>query len=181
MSIWYPVFPLKQLPAMLGIAATGAVIAGVYGSLHDQVSYTISPEYFTKLKFPQFTYADFGLPNRMFAAEVGFLATWWVGLIAGWILARKGLAELPPRQRPRRVARAFVIIAFVGVASGVAGILLGTFVTRGDDLSHWDDWRQALDIVDLRGFVIAAYLHYASYSGGLLGLLLALFDLRTMP
>ena len=47
---------------MLGIAALGAVLAGCYGALHDQISYTISPEYFTKVKFEQFRYADFGWP-----------------------------------------------------------------------------------------------------------------------
>ena len=39
---------------MLGVAAVGSVLAGVYGIFHDQVTYAISPEYFTKLKFDQF-------------------------------------------------------------------------------------------------------------------------------
>ena len=46
MNIFYPVIPHRRLPAMLGIAALGAVLAGCYGALHDQISYTISPEYF---------------------------------------------------------------------------------------------------------------------------------------
>ena len=60
---------------MFGFAVTGALIAGAYGILHDQITYTISPEYFTKLKFEQFHYANFGLPRRVFVGEVGFLAT----------------------------------------------------------------------------------------------------------
>jgi hypothetical protein len=69
---------------MFGISLLGAVIAGLYGAVHDQISYSISPEYFTKMKFEQFSYADFGFPPRVCASEVGFLATWWVGLFAGW-------------------------------------------------------------------------------------------------
>src|SRR5262245_32181747 len=94
MNLLYPKFPVRRLPTMIGIAMLGAVIAGPYGAVHDQISYAISPEYFTKLKFRQFSYANFGWPPQLFAAEVGFLATWWVGLLAGWFLARAGLAEL---------------------------------------------------------------------------------------
>ena len=73
---------------MLGYAGLGAVLAGLYGILHDEITYTISPEYFTRLKFYQFDYADFGLPPRVLVAEIGFLATWWVGFFAAWFLAR---------------------------------------------------------------------------------------------
>ena len=46
---------------MLGYAVIGALIAGLYGVVHDQITYSMSPEYFTRLKFFQFRYADFGL------------------------------------------------------------------------------------------------------------------------
>jgi hypothetical protein len=62
MNLLYPRFPANRLPAMTRIALLGAVVAGGYGAAHDQASYAISPEYFTKLKFRQFAYADFGWP-----------------------------------------------------------------------------------------------------------------------
>ena len=46
-----PRIPREDLPAMLRIALVGGVVAGAYGILHDQITYSISPEYFTKLKF----------------------------------------------------------------------------------------------------------------------------------
>ena len=75
MNVLYPKIRLDLLPAMVGYAAAGAILAGLYGVVHDQVTYSISPEYFTRLKFTQFHYADFGLPARVFVAEIGFLAT----------------------------------------------------------------------------------------------------------
>ncbi len=30
------------------------LLSGLYGIIHDQISYTVSPEYFTKFKFQQF-------------------------------------------------------------------------------------------------------------------------------
>ena len=83
MNIFYPKIQLRHLPRMLGIAFLGAIVGGVYGILHDQITYSISQEYFTKLKFDQFRYADFGFPARVFVSEVGFLAACWAGSSAG--------------------------------------------------------------------------------------------------
>jgi hypothetical protein len=162
---------------MVRIALLGAAIAGPYGALHDQISYSIAPEYFTKLKFKQFSYADFGWPPRVFAAEVGFLATWWVGLLAGWFLARAGLAAMPHPARRRCLIRAFAILLVVGATIGLLGALTGVAVTRGD-LSAWRGVQQNLQVVDVRGFVIVAFLHWAGYIGGLIGLIAAILYVR---
>jgi hypothetical protein len=159
---------------MARVAALGAVLAGTYGALHDQVSFAISPEYFTKLKFAQFAWADMGLPPRAFASEVGFLASWWVGMIAGWVLARIGLGEACSR---REVTRAFAIVVGVAALSGIAGALLGVAVSRCD-LGYWEGWRLDLGLTDLPAFVVVACLHWASYFGAAAGLVLAILDAR---
>ena len=97
MNLIYPKVNLKHLPQIAGHATVGALVAAIYGIVHDQITYSISPEYFTRLKCIQFHYANFGLPHRVFVAEVGVLATWWVGLIAGWFNARKTVPQFPPR------------------------------------------------------------------------------------
>jgi hypothetical protein len=178
MNRLYPKFSIGQLPCMLRIALLGVIVAGPYGALHDQISFAISPEYFTKVKFKQFSYADFGWPPRLFAAEVGFLATWWVGLFAGWIVARAGLAELPAPARPKLVFKAFAIVLITTMLAGVVGALLGVEATRRSDLSSWSDLQRALEIKDLRAFVIVAYLHAAGYLGALFGLVLAVVYVR---
>jgi hypothetical protein len=173
----YPRFPLRHLGHMVRTALVGAIVAGGYGAAHDQVSYAISPEYFTKLKFHQFAYADFGGPPRAFAAVVGFLATWWVGMFAGWIVSRAGLAELPPERRRACTVKAFAIVLTVAALVGAAGVLVGVVRTR-DDLSGWSEWRQVLGIEDLRAFAVVAHLHMAGYLGALAGLILAVVYVR---
>ena len=42
---------LLLFPVLLAVAC---VIAGLYGALHNQISYTVSPEYFHANKFHQF-------------------------------------------------------------------------------------------------------------------------------
>ena len=51
----FPPIPLRAWRGMLLAAAAGAMLAGVYGILHDQVTYTISEEYFTRFKFDPLT------------------------------------------------------------------------------------------------------------------------------
>jgi hypothetical protein len=38
MNLLFPAFKLRLLPGMLGIACLGAIVAGAYGVLHDQVT-----------------------------------------------------------------------------------------------------------------------------------------------
>jgi len=178
MNIFYPVIPRRRLPAMLGIAAFGAVLAGCYGALHDQISYTISPEYFTKVKFEQFRYADFGWPPRVMASEVGFLASWWVGMIGGWILARVGLDQLPATTRKKGIASAFAIVFITALLFGIVGMSLGFLESRSNDLSGWMHWQLELHLTDLRSFIIVAYLHAASYLGALCGVIGAVIYVR---
>jgi len=177
MNLLYPRIPRSKLFAMIRIALLGAFLAGAYGAIHDQISYTISPEYFTRVKFHQFAYADFGFPVRVFVAEVGILASAWVGLIAAWLLARAGLCDLALASGRRHIVNSFAIVAAISVLTGFVGVLLG-YVAASGDMSWWQGWRSNAGIQDLGAFVVVAFLHSASYLGALLGLIAALVYVR---
>ncbi|AWM38450.1 hypothetical protein C1280_16610 [Gemmata obscuriglobus] len=163
---------------MARVSLCCALVAGAYGALHDQISYAISPEYFTKLKVHQFAYADFGWPPRAFASVVGFLGTWWVGLLAGWFLSRVGLIELPPERRRRCLFRAFGLVLSGAAVGGLAGATVGVATTWDGDLRGWQHWRTEIGIEDLRGFAIVAQLHAGGYLGALAGAICAFIDVR---
>ncbi len=167
---------------MIGYTAAGAVLAGCYGIAHDQITYTISEEYFTRLKFDQFRWANLGLPPRLFVGEVGFLATWWVGLIAAWFIARVTVPAFPPRVALRHTVRGFAIVAAFAVAAFVVGYLLGVWCAFHTDLSGWQRSKRlgGLGIVDWQHFVVVAYIHAAGYLGGILGLIVAVLHLRRL-
>jgi hypothetical protein len=57
------------------------------------------------------------------------------------------------------------------IVSGCVGTLLGFIASRSSDLSGWKQWRDLLELTDLRSFIIVAYLHWASYLGALLGVI----------
>lgn len=173
-----PHIRLADLPPMVAVAIVGAVIAGAYGVVHDQITYAISPEYFTNLKFHQFSHADIGWGDRVFVATIGFLATWWVGLIAGWLIARRQIPHQPRPAALRRIRRAILCMFAFTLLFGVAAYLFGLWRGPHADYSDWQWAFEEFDIADKWAFVRVAYIHNAGYLGGLVGLVVALFAIR---
>lgn len=178
MNICYPKIRLAWLPDMLGYGVAGSLLAGFFGVLHDQVTYSISHEYFTRLKFAQFQYADFGLSPRIFVAEIGFLATWWVGFFAAWFMARVTVPAFSRTTAVRYTLRGFLIVFGFAFGSSIVGYVLG--ILHRSDYSAWEDLASALGVLDLPNFVRVVYIHNASYLGGLLGLIAAIIYLRKL-
>ncbi|HEX8575109.1 MAG TPA: hypothetical protein VF677_02340 [Flavobacterium sp.] len=70
---------MKKLGVLFLTIMIATLIAAVYGALHDQITYSISSEYFTVFKFDQFGFLDWGNNSpRLTTALIGILATWWV-------------------------------------------------------------------------------------------------------
>src|SRR5271166_328085 len=84
--------PYLKFGTFLSSIIISILIAVVYGILNDQITYTISPEYFTKFKYLQFgVRPDLFGGDRQAVVAIGFLATWWVGLIIGLAFGINGL------------------------------------------------------------------------------------------
>jgi hypothetical protein len=163
---------------MFGMAFFGALVAGFYGILHDHITYSIGPEYFTKLKFEQFHYADFGLGERVFVSCIGFLATWWVGFVIAWFLARRLIPKQPRRLAIQAILKSFAIVFASGLLAGFGGYFYGIFRGPDADYSAWLPFVQRFQITDTWAFARVAYIHNASYLGGLVGFIIALIAIR---
>ena len=161
----------------MGLAVAGALIAGAFGVIHDQLTYTISPEYFTRMKFEQFAVWDFGLSRRAFVAEIGFLATWWVGLIAAWFLARVAATRF--RRPVRAVLSAMAgLVAWV-VVLGIAAYFTGPWVFGGR--MEWDETLRLMHVADRVAFNRVAAIHLAGYLGALTGWMVAMWNFLKRP
>ena len=178
MNVLYPRLQRRHLPLMLRICLVGALIAGGYGVLHDQITYTLSEEYFTKFKAEQFAWADFGWPRRIYVSEIGFLATWWVGLVAGWFLARLTVPHLPRAVAVGRCYVGFGIVFVVALVGGLVGAWWGWNRMHDANLGEWRSFSGAYGVRDLRHFVWVGFIHNCSYAGGLVGLIAALIHAR---
>lgn len=169
----------SDLRRLAGLAGLGALVAGSYGILHDQLTFTLAPEYFTHLKFAQFQWAECGLPPRGFVAEIGFLATWWVGFFATWFFARFAAPRHDPTALPRVCARLWGLLGGCAIGGGVLGYLLGPSYYLSSP-----EWLEALSVSQLtqpQAFAQVAGIHLGGYLGALGGWLWAMFASSRLP
>ena len=156
-----PQIPLADLPEYLAFTLLGAALAGCYGVLHDQLTFTLSPEYFRNFKFEQFAYANAGLGDRYFVATIGFLATWWVGLIVTWMLARRFLPNQTRKLARRQIVAGFCIVFMSAFLAGAIGYLYATIHGPNADYSSWRPTLAARGVTDLFSFMRVGYIHNA--------------------
>jgi uncharacterized BrkB/YihY/UPF0761 family membrane protein len=150
-------------------------VAGLYGILHDQLTYTISEEYYTRFKFIQFglwiePYLPAVVENpRLDVCIVGFGATWWTGILIGPVIACIGLIHRNNNTMKRANIRAVLITLLVTFVTGIIGLLYGWLVLADSGVG----WRMPQGLIDVRHYIMVGSMHNFSYLGGLLGLIAA--------
>lgn len=142
-------------------------LSGVYGAVHNQISYSVSREYFTKFKFAQFDIPP-DLHNRLGASIVGWHASWWMGLFIGVFIIPFGLLVRDTRSYLAAVLRSFLVVAFTASIIGVTALLVAHVVIT--ELPGEDRMFRGTAIVDAASFRRAGVMHNFSYAGGLLGI-----------
>ncbi len=173
----YPYIRKADIVPIFICAAAGALLAGIYGVVHDQITFSLSPEYFTKFKFQQFGYADYGFTPRVFAAVIGVLSTWWLGLFVGWCFGRRYIANQTGEVAIKNIRKATIIVIGSALLFAIGGYLYGR-VTDVSALERWSYIFASYDVVDGPSFMQAAYIHNASYAGAFVGLVGALIMVR---
>jgi hypothetical protein len=156
---------MKKIGIFILIIFISILSASLYGALHDQVTYTISSEYFTVFKFDQFGFTDWGNNNpRMTTALIGVLATWWVGLLIGIFQGLVGLIHKTPKLMFRYAFRAVLITLGVTIVFGFIGYLIEKIspVT-------YPGWCFPYEIKEGKSFKIVGSIHNYSYAGGEIG------------
>ena len=163
---------INKILTLILIILLAPLFGGLYGILHDQLTYTISPEYYTKFKFYQFGLMDEGneaiFPNpRIQISQVGFLATWWMGLPIGLILGLIGLVHENSNQMFRVTLKAILITVLVAFATGLIGLAFGKLYLADAGV----DWWLPENLIDRENFIAVGSMHNFSYLGGLTGLI----------
>jgi hypothetical protein len=152
------------------------LLAGLYGILHDQLTYTISEEYYTKFKFYQFGFMDVGneaiFPNpRIQVSAVGLLATWWMGIPIGIILGLVGLIHKDWRTMFKVTFKAFLVTILIAFVTGLLGLAYGHFYLADSLKVEEGNWYIPDNLVKLENFIKVGSMHNFSYAGGLAGLI----------
>jgi len=161
-----------------GILATtiliSAILAGFYGVIHDQITYSISSEYFTKFKDRQFGIRPELLGGqRLAVAVIGFLATWWTGIIIGLGLGLTGFIYKSHKEMWKAIKKSIFLVFCVAVLAGFIGFLYGKIHLTNTGVSWW----LPDDLIDKDSFIVVGSIHNLSYLGGLLGLIVGIIYL----
>jgi hypothetical protein len=157
---------MKKLAAFTALLVAGCLVAGVYGVLHDQISYTVSPEYFHRFKFIQFRIAP-QWHNRVGAAKVGWMATWWMGAIIGLPVLGSGLLIRGVTAYVRHSLIAFGLVMLTAIVFGASALFvaLATITPK-----HLPPYRFPDGVTNKVAFACVGAMHNFSYLGGFVGI-----------
>ena len=133
----YPRISAAEFKACILVALVGGLVAGVFGVVHDLWTYSIGPEYFTKVKFNAFWFANMGLGNRAFAGTIGFLAAGSAGFFVAWFLARRLNTGILKPGAQRIVAKRYLFIAFCVLLAEILGYGYGQWRGPKADYAAW--------------------------------------------
>ena len=164
---------VKKIAMIPLLVLIGILAASVYGALHNQISYTVSPEYFTRFKFEQFGIINF--PQRLGASAVGVFASWWMGLIIGLILASVALIQKDARTMFKSILQSYAIVAGVALASGLIGLAYGVMHLSKLPPSEFSNWYIPDSLQNRAAFILAGSMHNFSYLGGVVGMYLGVW------
>jgi hypothetical protein len=157
---------LARLPIFLTFLLAAIVTASAYGAIHDQISYTVSPEYFTRFKFIKFQLLDETVSPRMRAAEVGVLASWWMGIPLGILTGLVAFIHRDNKVMIRSLAWSLLLMSGFALVFSLCGLLYGYMQTQTIDLSAYSDWYIPDGVQNIRNYLCAGYMHNSGYLGG---------------
>jgi hypothetical protein len=162
---------MKKFGVFTATTFIAIILSGLYGIIHDQVTYSISPEYFTKFKYQQFGFdpASFG-GDRQAVALIGFLASWWMGIFIGIMLGLTGLIFSNYKIMRRAIMNGIWVTLVTAILFAIIGFLWGKYYL----IKTGVDWPLPDGLVDKNHFIIVGSVHNFSYLGGIAGILFAI-------
>lgn len=147
------------------------ILAATYGAVHNQVSYSISPEFFTKSMFPLFGFVEYGRNTpRLTSAIIGAWSTWWLGLIIGVVFGIIGLFKSNANRMLAFIKNALCITFVLVIASGILGFVFGKIYLMNTTIN----WGFSGTQEQLKNFAIVGYIHDFEYCGGILSIIICI-------
>ncbi|WP_124981228.1 hypothetical protein [Nonlabens xiamenensis] len=181
---------MNKIVALILILIIAPILGGIYGIAHDQLTYSISEEYYTKFKFIQFGLEHWGLGQnigtatapeiilnnpRFGTAIVGILGTWWVGLIIGIFLGLIGLIHRNGKEMFKATLKSIILTTGIAFLTGLIGLLYGKIFLVEDP----PNWFLPDNLIERGNFILVGSMHNFSYLGGFIGLIFGIiFSVR---
>jgi hypothetical protein len=142
-----------------------------YGVVHDQITSTISPEYFLAGK----GLADDPRPFRWAVTVLAIHASYGVGLVAGALLL---IANNPSPSRPQLAYRELAPLALLPLAFAAALAVAGGVADLGDPFHLERKLKGVVAPPRTARFLFVWGVHAGSYAGAVIGLAWAVWLVR---
>ena len=161
---------MRKFFILLLVICVAVVIAALYGIGHDQVTYSISPEYFTRYKFIQFNLADSGAARHMTQPRsavvmTGVKSSWLIGLAVGVVVGLFALVFRNSDRMFQSAVQALGLALVITIICAVIGFIYGHNVLARQGVSWW----MPANISDKPDYITAGTIHNFSYAGGAVG------------
>lgn len=149
----------------LKIIAFATLAAITYGIVHDQVTAHLCVEYFTIAHPPVFpTTSPF-----LLALGWGVIATWWVGMPLGVLLAIVARAGQAPRLTLADLRGAILRLMLVSAIGALLAGIVGATATALGAVTISTYWASVIPPAKHVAFLADAWAHGASYLIGAVG------------
>ena len=164
---------MKKIFGMFAIIIISTIFASLFGAIHNQISYSVSDEFFKDFLFGNFGINDWELNNnRLEASVVGILGSYWVGLILGIVysIVYIFLKSINSFKNIINAISFNILFTFLG---SLVGYIVARFFVPLKYSGVWMDFGTQ----EPERYIEAAYMHSGSYFGGIIGLLFGIFYL----
>jgi hypothetical protein len=158
---------MKRFYLFLFFILISPVIAGLYGIIVDEISYTLDSEFFTKFRFHQLSNPTEA--GRWEVALMGWNNSWRLGFLVGLPLSIVGLFHRETTKMKDYVSISFAITLMTTLASGLAGIVTGKYILT----EQVSGWQLPEGLSDHSAFMIIETFNNFNYMGATIGMLLS--------
>lgn len=174
MNLLFPTLSRKNLKRLVLPCLAGALLAMIYGVLNDQLTYTVSDEYFTKLKYKQFPYLQVSANHRLNVVLIGLMGSWWVGVACGWFIGRWHLLPGFCKNLRQKIFRSYLIIFLTTLVFSISAYLIGFIHGESLALARITQIAEQLELIDPLAFARVSLIQTSVYAGVFIGLILSL-------
>ncbi|TXF77682.1 hypothetical protein [Chryseobacterium sp.] len=143
------------------------IIASLFGAIHNQISYSVSSEFFTNFLFGNFGTHEWNLKNnRLEASIVGIIGSYWVGLILGIIYIIVFLF-----MRTENNFKDIINAILINIGCAFLGSFIAYLIAK-----YLIDYENSGVFIDFgtqnpQNYLEAAFMNTGSYIGGILGVI----------
>ena len=148
------------------------IIASIFGAIHNQLSYSVSNEFFENFLFGNFGTNEWNLNDkRIEASLVGILGTYWVGFLLGIIYAVI-FFFINTENNFKFIFKAISLNILLALIGSIIGYFIG-FLIPWEDSGIWMEFGTQ----NSQKYVQANFMHSGAYYGGILGLIFGIIYL----